>query len=59
MVVQAFRRANIFFSFYAGAVTNTLVQVLVVLKVLPGSSGVHIFEEFVTFVFGAQVGIWR
>ena len=41
------------------AATTTLVQILVVLKILPRSLRVHIFEEFVTFVFGAQVIIWR
>lgn len=44
---------------FLGQATNTLVQALVFWKVLPKSLGVHIFEEFVTFVFGAKVGILR
>lgn len=47
------------FAFNDGQATNTLLQVLVALKTLPESTGVHVFEELVTFVFGAQLGIWR
>lgn len=39
--------------------TNVILQVLVMFGVLPGSRRMHEFEEAVTFIFGAQVGIWR
>lgn len=42
-----------------GQVVLVLLQVLVLTKILQNSAAVHVLDEFVNFVVGAQVGIWR